>query len=177
MQYTIGLATQVPVTFISAGDVGFPSHDEFTDWLLDTAHYMLALPSPPQVMTTSYGDNEENISGALAECVPNPSVHSRSGANRAQRSALCTAYAALGARGVSVLFGSGDGGVSGIQPEFITPQCTTFVPTFPSVCPLCVARLRSPLLIPLTLLLQPYLGRWHNERTRDGSLLLQWRLL
>lgn len=37
-----------------------------------------------------------------------------------------------------MLFGSGDGGVSGIQLEFITPQCTTFVPTFPSVCPLYV---------------------------------------
>lgn len=46
------------MTFISAGDVGFPSHYEFTDWVLDTAHYMLALASPPQVMTTSYGDNE-----------------------------------------------------------------------------------------------------------------------
>ena len=42
---------------------------EFTNWLLDTAHYMLSLPSPPQVMTTSYGDNEENIPDALSEYV------------------------------------------------------------------------------------------------------------
>ena len=69
MQYTIGLATNVSVAYVSAGDVGFPSHDEFTDWLLDTAHYMLSLPSPPQVMTTSYGDNEENIPDALSEYV------------------------------------------------------------------------------------------------------------
>ena len=134
MQYTIGLATNVSVTYVSVGDVGFPSHDEFTDWLLDTAHYILALPSPPQVMTTSYGDNEEYISDALSEYVSLLFRYEYE-LMTAKCSALCTAYAALGARGVSVLFGSGDGGVSGIQPEFVTPQCTTFVPTFPSVCP------------------------------------------
>lgn len=45
---------------------------------------------------------------------------------------LCNAYAQLGARGTTVLFGSGDGGVSGIQ----NTDCTTFQPTFPSTCPL-----------------------------------------
>ena len=48
---------------------------------------------------------------------------------------MCNAYAQLGARGTTVLFGSGDGGVSGIQ----NTNCTTFQPTFPSSCPLCVA--------------------------------------
>lgn len=37
----------------------------------------------------------------------------------------------LGARGTSILFASGDGGVSGSQ----SARCTTFVPTFPSGCP------------------------------------------
>ena len=37
----------------------------------------------------------------------------------------------LGARGVSILFASGDGGVSGSQ----SARCTNFVPTFPSGCP------------------------------------------
>lgn len=46
-------------------------------------------------------------------------------------SALCNAYAQLGARGVSVLYSSGDGGVSGTQNQ----SCTTFVPSFPSGCP------------------------------------------
>lgn len=35
---------------------------------------------------------------------------------------------ALGARGVSVLYASGDGGVSGSHPK----GCDTFIPTFPS---------------------------------------------
>ncbi|KZT71792.1 subtilisin-like protein [Daedalea quercina L-15889] len=112
IQYTIGLATDVPVTFISAGDSYYPTDDEFADLLLYTALYMLVPPSPPQVMTTSYGDDEYLISEALAI-------------------SLCATYAGLGARGVSVLFASGDGGVSGLQDN----ECTTFIPTFPSGCP------------------------------------------
>ncbi|KZT71773.1 family S53 protease [Daedalea quercina L-15889] len=113
-QYTIGLATDVPVTFISVGNNASTTDDEFADLLIDTALYMLALSSPPQVMTTSYGDDEEYISENLAY-------------------ALCSAYAGLGVRGVSVLFASGDGGVSGLHyPE---ETCTTFIPTFPSGCP------------------------------------------
>lgn len=37
----------------------------------------------------------------------------------------------LGARGTSILFASGDGGVAGSQ----TTSCSTFLPTFPSGCP------------------------------------------
>jgi len=46
-------------------------------------------------------------------------------------SKMCNSYAQLGARGVTLLFASGDGGVAGIQAE----SCSTFVPTFPSTCP------------------------------------------
>lgn len=49
-------------------------------------------------------------------------------------SQLCNAYAQLGARGTSILFASGDGGVAGSQ----TSSCTKFLPTFPSGCPLYV---------------------------------------
>ncbi|PCH35755.1 subtilisin-like protein [Wolfiporia cocos MD-104 SS10] len=104
-QYVVGLATDVPVTFISTGG-------DFLDALLDSANYLLGQASPPLVVSTSYGDNENAVSEKLA-------------------STLCNAYAQLGARGVSVLFASGDGGVSGNQES----QCTTFVPTFPSTCP------------------------------------------
>ena len=68
-QYTIGLATNVPVTFISVGeDVANTTNgdDEFAEVLLDTALYMLGLPNPPQVMTTSYGDEEQYISKLYA---------------------------------------------------------------------------------------------------------------
>jgi len=63
-------------------------------------------------VSTSYGANENQISRKLA-------IN------------YCNAVAQLGARGVSFLFASGDGGVSGGQSQ----DCTTFVPVFPAECP------------------------------------------
>ncbi|KAH9839200.1 family S53 protease [Rhodofomes roseus] len=114
VQYTMGIATDVPVTFITAGNDDNPTSDKFAEVILDTATYILGLPSPPQVITTSYGDDEDNVSEKLSN-------------------KLCSALAALGARGISVIWISGDGGVSGLHwPE---ETCTTFIPTFPSGCP------------------------------------------
>ncbi|KAI0919311.1 hypothetical protein AcV5_002265 [Taiwanofungus camphoratus] len=79
---------------------------------IDTINYILGQDSPPQVPSTSYGSNEELMSRNLAYN-------------------LCNAYAQLGARGVSILFSSGDGGVSGTA----FGECTAFVPSFPSGCP------------------------------------------
>ncbi|KAI0344586.1 family S53 protease [Trametopsis cervina] len=107
-QYTIGVATGVPVTFISNGD----NVTDGVGGFLDFAQFLLEQPAPPQVVTTSYGQNEEDVSPAMSI-------------------ALCNAYQQLGVRGTSMLFSSGDGGVSGIQ----TSECTDFLPSFPSGCP------------------------------------------
>ncbi|KAJ7490710.1 subtilisin-like protein [Mycena latifolia] len=64
------------------------------------------------VLTTSYGLNEVLFSPALA-------------------SKLCEAYMALGARGTSILYASGDGGVEGGHHQ----NCTTYQVAFPSGCP------------------------------------------
>ncbi|KAI0261746.1 subtilisin-like protein [Gloeopeniophorella convolvens] len=109
VQYTVGLASGVPTVFISVGD-NFQDGD--LEGFLDIVNSLLSEDSTPQVFTTSYGQDENTISAALA-------------------SKLCNAYAQLGARGTSVLFASGDGGVSGSQSQ----SCTNFVPTFPSGCP------------------------------------------
>ncbi|KAH9924392.1 peptidase S8/S53 domain-containing protein [Fomitopsis serialis] len=109
IEYTVGIATGVPVTFISVGET---TNDGDLDGFLDTINYLLGQDSPPQVITTSYGDWEPDIDEGMA-------VN------------LCNAYAQLGARGVSIMFASGDGGVSGVQDR----DCTTFVPEFPSGCP------------------------------------------
>ncbi|KAF8522013.1 family S53 protease-like protein [Gautieria morchelliformis] len=109
IQYTVGVASGVPVTFISVGD-NFRDGD--LEGFLDIINALLAESSPPQVLTTSYGNNEDEIS-------PNLAMN------------LCNAYMQLGARGTSILFASGDGGVTGSQ----TSSCSTFVPTFPSGCP------------------------------------------
>ncbi|KAI0666436.1 family S53 protease [Trametes maxima] len=107
-QYTIGIASGVPTIFVSVGD---DSSDQLSGFL-DLIDDLISQTSPPHVLTTSYGFNEDDVSINLA-------------AN------LCTAYAQLGARGTSIFFSSGDGGVSGSQSQ----ECTSFVATLPSVCP------------------------------------------
>ncbi|THH29194.1 hypothetical protein EUX98_g4996 [Antrodiella citrinella] len=109
IQYTVGIATGVPVTFISVGN---NFQDGALEGFLDIINFLLGESNPPQVLTTSYGQNENTISSNLAN-------------------QLCNAYQQLGARGTSILFASGDGGVAGSQSS----SCTTFLPTFPSGCP------------------------------------------
>ncbi|KAI0046855.1 family S53 protease [Auriscalpium vulgare] len=109
VQYTIGVASGVPTTFISVGN-NFQDGD--LEGFLDIINFLLGETNPPQVLTTSYGQNENTMSRSLANT-------------------LCNAFAQLGARGTSILFASGDGGVSGSQ----SASCTTFEPTFPSGCP------------------------------------------
>ncbi|KAF8148291.1 family S53 protease [Crassisporium funariophilum] len=109
VQYTVGIATKVPNVFISVGD---NFQDGALEGFLDIINFLLAQTNPPSVLTTSYGQNENTISRSLAN-------------------SLCNAYMQLGARGTSILFASGDGGVSGSQ----SASCKTFVPTFPSGCP------------------------------------------
>ncbi|PCH41060.1 family S53 protease-like protein [Wolfiporia cocos MD-104 SS10] len=109
IQYTVGLATGVNTTFISVGE---DNSDGDLGGFLDIIEFLLKQDNPPSVLTTSYGNNEADIPEKMA-------IN------------LCNAHAQLGARGVSILFASGDGGVSGSQDE----ECTDFVPTFPSGCP------------------------------------------
>lgn len=62
-QYTVGIATGVPVTFISVGN---KFKDGNLDGFLDIINFLLGEAAPPQVLTTSYGQNENTISSALA---------------------------------------------------------------------------------------------------------------
>ncbi|KAI0769585.1 peptidase S8/S53 domain-containing protein [Trametes elegans] len=106
IQYTVGVATGVNTAFLSVG-APVPGHEAFTD----TANYLLSQTGvTPSVVTASYYYTaESSLSPALAQN-------------------LCNAYAQLGLRGTSVIFGSGDDGVG-------TGNCTPFVPTFPNGCP------------------------------------------
>ncbi|KAF8148116.1 family S53 protease-like protein [Mycena galopus ATCC 62051] len=109
-QYTTGLATGVPITFISVGEDNSDGVDGFLDII--TTLIKEATGTRPNVLTTSYGFDESDLSRSVA-------------------TTLCNAYAQLGALGTSILFSSGDGGVSGSQSQ----SCTTFIPTLPSDCP------------------------------------------
>ncbi|KAH8108269.1 family S53 protease [Phellopilus nigrolimitatus] len=111
-QYSIGIASGVPTTFISVGgNITSSGLEGFLDIMIN---FLLSESNPPHVLTTSYAQNEDEVSPALAN-------------------QLCNAFMQLGARGTSILFASGDGGAGGSQPGNAT--CSTFVPTFPSGCP------------------------------------------
>ncbi|KAI0261740.1 family S53 protease [Gloeopeniophorella convolvens] len=106
-QYTVGVATGIQVEFISVGEF----NEDGLSGFLDVIELLLSAVTPPTVLTTSYSFNEEDLDFEVA-------------------SPLCNAYAQLTALGTTILFSSGDGGVSGGQAS----SCTTFVPTFPSTC-------------------------------------------
>lgn len=60
IQYTTGIATDVPIQFLSNGG------DDFDTALLDTATFLDGVANPPAVMTTSYSDTEANLGSSLA---------------------------------------------------------------------------------------------------------------
>ncbi|RDX50913.1 subtilisin-like protein [Lentinus brumalis] len=113
IQYTVGVATNVPVTYVSVGGGSSLSDN------LAMINFLIQLDEAPLVLTTSYGFQEDF-----------------SGPNLDLAIQLCNAYAQLGARGTSVVFSSGDSGVAG--SAFRNPVClpnNVFLPTFPSGCP------------------------------------------
>ncbi|KAJ7046119.1 subtilisin-like protein [Mycena alexandri] len=113
IQYAAGIATGVPLQFLSVGN-SF-SNADFMTALMDTTTFLQGVANPPTVMTTSYGLNEALFGSSLA-------------------TKICNGYMALGARGISALFSSGDGGVRGLHDNPNLCQNNTFIPTFPASC-------------------------------------------
>ncbi|KAJ7159569.1 family S53 protease-like protein [Mycena filopes] len=114
IQYTVGIATGVPVQFLSVGG-GFDVPG-FGTSLLDTTVYLDGVANPPAVMTTSYGSAESDFGISLA-------------------TKICNGYMALGARGISVIFASGDGGPRGNHDSSDVCADNVFSPVFPADCP------------------------------------------
>ncbi|KAF9807690.1 hypothetical protein IEO21_08104 [Rhodonia placenta] len=128
-QYAFGLTYPTPSMFYTTG--GSPpfvpddlnptnSNEPYANWL----EYILNDPSPPQTISTSYGDDEQTVPESYAKRV-------------------CASFAQLGARGVSLSFASGDHGVGDGDSDPATQQCytnnglneTKFIPLFPASCP------------------------------------------
>ncbi|KAJ6535711.1 family S53 protease-like protein [Mycena capillaripes] len=109
IQYTLGIATGVPVEFLSVGG-------SFTTALLDTTTFLDGIATPPTVMTTSYGTTESSIGLSMA-------------------TKICNSYMALGSRGISIVFASGDGGVRGNHDDSSVCNNNVFAPVFPAACP------------------------------------------
>lgn len=111
----LGISWPTPLTAFTTGGTapGFiPDLDTPTDSnepYLTWVQYVLDHPNPPQVISTSYDDDEETVPKSFATSV-------------------CNSFAQLGARGVSLLFASGDSGV-GEAPyvnhplQQISPAC------------------------------------------------------
>jgi tripeptidyl-peptidase-1 len=78
--------------------------------------YMLARPDLPHTLAFSYGENEQSVPASYAKQV-------------------CDMIGQLGARGVSVLFASGDTGVGSACQSNDGSKRTRFLPTFPAACP------------------------------------------
>ncbi|KAK6971740.1 peptidase S8/S53 domain-containing protein [Favolaschia claudopus] len=110
IEYAAGIATSIPLQFLSVGDFDLDLGIGF----LDTATYLATTPNPPTVVSTSYGDVEEAFGESMAR-------------------KICDGYAAATARGISLLFASGDGGVSGGHDD--GQNCGLFVSVFPASCP------------------------------------------
>ncbi|EXJ59953.1 hypothetical protein A1O7_04101 [Cladophialophora yegresii CBS 114405] len=125
-EYMIGIGYPTPLiayhtggrnpTFVPDINTEENSDEPFLVW----AQYMAGLPDDeiPQVVSTSYGDDEQTVSRSYAQ-------------------AVCNQFAQLGARGVSLFFSSGDFGVGADETCFSNVDNTTamFMPSFPADCP------------------------------------------
>ncbi|KAF9629650.1 Peptidase S8/S53 subtilisin/kexin/sedolisin [Lasiodiplodia theobromae] len=97
-------------------DEGTPinTNEPYVEWL----NYVLRRDTLPQVIASGYYDNEQTVPESYARRV-------------------CTMFAQLGARGVTVLVPSGDFGV-GINETCISNDGRSkrkFIPVFPATCP------------------------------------------
>lgn len=63
IQYTVGIASGVPTTFISVGE----NNSDGLDGFLDIINSLLGETSPPNVLTTSYGFDEGELSVSAAK--------------------------------------------------------------------------------------------------------------
>jgi tripeptidyl-peptidase-1 len=118
IQTAVGVGFPVPVTAYNVG--GKPQYETlvenepYLEWL----HHVLAQDRLPSVISISYADEEHTVPEAYARRV-------------------CNEFAQLGARGVSVIFASGDNGVG--QHCEDEDGAISFRPTFPASCPFVTA--------------------------------------
>ncbi|GKZ22124.1 polynucleotide 3'-phosphatase [Aspergillus brasiliensis] len=126
IQYALSMAFDANATFYttagrapSVSDTGEVSTDGSTNEpYIEQLQYLMSLPDEdlPAVLSTSYGEDEQSLPEDYTE-------------------ATCNLFAQLGARGVSVIFSSGDSGVGGSCVSNDGSQRTRFQPIFPASCP------------------------------------------
>ncbi|KAK4213380.1 tripeptidyl-peptidase [Rhypophila decipiens] len=131
VEYAVALGYPANVTYYITGGRGtkldwngtaLSEEESDNEPYLEFLEGLVALPDDeiPHVLSISYADDEKSVPRAYAERV-------------------CDLFAALAARGTSVLAATGDGGAAGTaQTQCITNDGNNlkkFVPTFPASCP------------------------------------------
>ncbi|PYH49782.1 S53 family peptidase [Aspergillus saccharolyticus JOP 1030-1] len=126
LQYIVGMSSPLPVTEYSTGgrgqlvpDLSSPDpNDNSNEPYLEFFQNVLKLSDAqlPQVISTSYGEDEQTVPKSYALTV-------------------CNLIAQLGSRGVSVIFSSGDSGVGAACVTNDGTNRTHFPPQFPAACP------------------------------------------
>ncbi|KAK2865286.1 Tripeptidyl-peptidase sed3 [Arthroderma sp. PD_2] len=125
IEYALGLSNATAIFYTTGGrgplvpDLEQPDQEHNSNEpYLDQLHYLLSLPSGnlPAILSTSYGENEQSVPEKFSN-------------------ATCSLFAQLGARGVSVIFSSGDSGVGSSCLTNGKRKVTRFNPTFPASCP------------------------------------------
>lgn len=126
LQTIVGLSSPVPVTEFSTGgrgllvpdldqpDINNNNNEPYLDFLQNVVK--MSNDELPQVISTSYGEDEQSV----------PEKYARS---------VCNLYAQLGSRGVSIIFSSGDSGVGSACQTNDGKNATHFPPQFPAACP------------------------------------------
>ncbi|KAH8987735.1 subtilisin-like protein [Lactarius hatsudake] len=115
MQYAQGITWPTPHVFYSVG--GFPGDTPANEPFLEWLQVMIELEDIPETISTSYGGEEQTFSPEYA-------------------TSLCELFKQLGARGVSLLFASGDDGVGGGDCKKNDGSgVVQFQPIFPATCP------------------------------------------
>ncbi|KAG8739823.1 hypothetical protein FRC10_005084 [Ceratobasidium sp. 414] len=102
---------------------------------LEWVNYMLAKDKLPWTISTSYGESGEPfILNSGPDSMIDADLEQTVPYDYAKR--VCNSFAQLGARGVSLLFASGDSGVGGGSCLSNTPPSRKqFQPLFPATCP------------------------------------------
>ncbi|KAK7899973.1 Tripeptidyl-peptidase sed2 [Exophiala xenobiotica] len=126
VQYAAALTGGTPLVYFSTGgrapmntNADQPSAANGTNEpYLDQLHFLLGLNDSllPSVLSTSYAEDEETVPYSYAVQV-------------------CNLFAQLGARGVSVIFASGDTGVGSSCQSNDGKNTLRFSPSFPASCP------------------------------------------
>ncbi|KAI1129088.1 subtilisin-like protein [Nemania abortiva] len=130
MQYAASIGYGQDITFYSTGGRGIlvpdldqpDPNDVGNEPYLELLTYLLSLPNDklPHTLSTSYGEDEQSVPKEYVKKV-------------------CTLFGQLGARGVSVLFSSGDTGPGSACQTNDGKNTTRLLPIFPAACPYVTA--------------------------------------